>query len=1263
MGDVLDLRQERDSIEYAPRSIDSIQMMEEALRERAWDLILYDFDISALAPAYALNIAHTIRPQTPLIFIADRATVHDAVDMMRLGARGFVEKGDRQRLSHLFSQELGIRRSATKQVMDTPVHPTIAQGDLNEILDTMQDAIMSVSLIDRRLLFASASFETVFGYPVQQFLEDPDFFKQVVYPNDLPLAMAAQERCIREGFTEFDHRILWPDGQVRWLHRRAWINYDAQGRPVRVNDSARDITAQKEAEEALRASEEKFRSLIESSDSVIAMLDGDGTYLYFNDVAARTLGMPAELLVGKSLYDLFPIEADSMLAAVRQVLTSGAGMVIETTQTIAGEQHWFRTSLQPIRNHEGTPYAVLIQANDITANKFVEQELLAQNEILQQSHDLISMADLNGGITFINRAGARLLGDDQPEFFVGKHISDLHLPQDTERILNNYLPQALRTGYWHGENRLKRVDGDLIDVDQTIFPIVDESGTMISVATIMVDIRERIAAQRALQEAHDLLEQRVFERTAELEQAKDRIEAIFNHSGDGILLLDIKRGIQRANYTFDTLFNIRINDYLDTKLSMWVHPDETTAIDAIIEEIAQTHQMQQIESKARRADGTEFDVEINIAPVNRTNLRVTNLVCIIRDITARKAAQEALRLGAARNRALIEANPDLMFIFNRDGIYLDAKDSELLVMRLEELLGLSVLDMFPDERGEYFLSVIRQVIDTGEAALLEYDLPTPHGQVSYEARIVKVNEDEALTIVRNITKRKHDEMALRESEARYRLLAENIQDVITKMSPQMEITFITPSCYQQSGYMPEELMGRTGFEIVHPDDRAAAFQIVTEALQSGAPYFSLNERIQHKDGHFFWAESTNTIVRDPHTGEVVEFIGLFHDITKRKEVEDALRASEERFRLFVDAAPVATLVTDQNGAIVLVNREVEKLFGYDRDELIGHAIETLVPDAIKDIHLMHRATYMSHPERRRIGAMELEARRKDGKLFWADIQLSYIGSDQNPLVMCLVIDMTERKKAEEALRHALARERDLGELKSRFVSMTSHEFRTPLAAILAVTETLTHYRGRMDDAQIDARLGKIRHQVGHMKDIMEDVLQLARMETGRMPFNPAHGYLNLVCEEIIQELDSLPEYQNRIQCTGCDLSIFMHFDQRLMRQMIINLISNALKYSSTEQVVHVCLAQEQRQAVLTVIDEGIGIMADDLKYIFEPFHRGANVNTISGTGLGLSIAKQVVEIHGGTIHVESELGLGTTITVTIPIESGKSNEGSENLAH
>jgi signal transduction histidine kinase len=215
--------------------------------------------------------------------------------------------------------------------------------------------------------------------------------------------------------------------------------------------------------------------------------------------------------------------------------------------------------------------------------------------------------------------------------------------------------------------------------------------------------------------------------------------------------------------------------------------------------------------------------------------------------------------------------------------------------------------------------------------------------------------------------------------------------------------------------------------------------------------------------------------------------------------------------------------------------------------------------------------------------------------------------------------------------------------------MASHEFRTPLATILASTETLNAYRHKLSDDQIQKRLNRIVEQVDHLKDIMEDVLLLAQLQARRAQFNPSKQDLGALCRTLLEEFQGRADVKHQLIYHAAPGDYTIQLDPKLMRQIISNLLSNAIKYSSAEKPVQITLAQHEKQCVLHVRDDGIGIPPADLPHLFEPFHRASNVRTIAGTGLGLVITKEAIELHNGLITVESQLGQGTTFTVHLPL--------------
>lgn len=251
-------------------------------------------------------------------------------------------------------------------------------------------------------------------------------------------------------------------------------------------------------------------------------------------------------------------------------------------------------------------------------------------------------------------------------------------------------------------------------------------------------------------------------------------------------------------------------------------------------------------------------------------------------------------------------------------------------------------------------------------------------------------------------------------------------------------------------------------------------------------------------------------------------------------------------------------------------------------------------------------------------------------------------------IVGVALDVTAAKQVEEVLRQALEREKELGELRNRFISMTSHEFRNPLAIIMATAETLIAYRHKLTETQLEQRLERIRLQVLFLREMMDDVLQFSRLESGRITPSVARLDLDKLMQCILDDFQSTVETPRKVHYQCVIGPVWLNLDERLIYQVVSNLLSNAQKYTPTEKSISVSLTAVQDEAILCIQDEGIGIPPEDLPHLFEPFHRATNVGIIEGTGLGLPIVQQLVSLHGGHIEVSSEPGSGSKFCIYLP---------------
>lgn len=252
-------------------------------------------------------------------------------------------------------------------------------------------------------------------------------------------------------------------------------------------------------------------------------------------------------------------------------------------------------------------------------------------------------------------------------------------------------------------------------------------------------------------------------------------------------------------------------------------------------------------------------------------------------------------------------------------------------------------------------------------------------------------------------------------------------------------------------------------------------------------------------------------------------------------------------------------------------------------------------------------------------------------------------------LLFMMLDITQRKQAEAELHRTLAREIELGQLKSNFVSMVSHEFRTPLGIIQSSAELLRDFYQKMLPAERDEQLESITRSTRRMGGMMEEILILSRLDAGKLDFRPSVVHLETFCRRVVDEVLSATSRRCPIEFSlGSNLPQ-AHADERLLAHILTNLLSNAVKYSEPGVRVRFAVERDSGEAVCVIRDEGIGIPEDDQKMLFTAFHRGANVGTRAGTGLGLLLVQRCVELHHGKVRIQSKVGNGTTVTVRLPV--------------
>ena len=376
---------------------------------------------------------------------------------------------------------------------------------------------------------------------------------------------------------------------------------------------------------------------------------------------------------------------------------------------------------------------------------------------------------------------------------------------------------------------------------------------------------------------------------------------------------------------------------------------------------------------------------------------------------------------------------------------------------------------------------------------------------------------------------------------------------------------------------------------------------------------------------------------------------ILHSFNSRKAAASDREELEQRFGLLVGhVKDYAIFLIDPEGRVKSWNKGAEQIKGYTAAEIVGQPISVFYTD--EDNHLGEPLRNLQRAlEQGRYESVGLR-KRKDGSVFYADVVFTPIYDDKNTLKGFAKItrDITEQKKVEEDMMNTLRREKDLNELKSRFVTIASHEFKTPLSVILSSVSLIEKYP---DTDQQDKRLKhihRIKSNVNNLKQILNDFLSLEKLEAGIIQNCPVEADLVQVTGEAIQDMENTLKEGQQIHLHTDGTPRLIPVDIQLLRNILNNLLSNAIKYSPASSTVDCTLAYQPATVEIQVMDRGIGIPPEEQKHLFERFFRASNSSGISGTGLGLSIVKRWLDLMGGEIRLSSNPGEGSTFTVTIP---------------
>jgi PAS domain S-box-containing protein len=734
--------------------------------------------------------------------------------------------------------------------------------------------------------------------------------------------------------------------------------------------------------------------------------------------------------------------------------------------------------------------------------------------------------------------------------------------------------------------------------------------------------------------------------------SEERIRILVEGVQDyAIYMLDPQGKVTSWNAGAQRIKGYTAGEIIGTNFSRFYSPEDVSR-GIPHEELAMAAASGRIESERWRVrkDGSRFLANLVITAARDSAGTLIGFSEISRDISERKDTE-------ARYRGLLEAAPDAMIVVDQQGeiVLLNVQAEKQFGYSRDELLGQKVTAIIPEGFAERLIAdetrsaadALAQQIGTGiELRALRKD----GSEFPIEIMLSPLESKEGILVtaaIRDISVRKQAELHLAQVEGKYRGLLEAAPDGMVVVDQGGKVVLLNLQAEKLFGYHRQELVGQQVTDIIPAgfaerliaDGTRTAAEALAQQIGTGIELLG-----RCKNGKQFPIE----IMLSPlESKEGILVTAAIRDISVRKDAEAHLAEMEGRYRGLLEAAPEAIVISDPSGRILLVNAQMEKVFGYQREELIGQAVEILVPERFRAKHPEYRVGYHAHPRARSMGEnLDLRGLRKDGSEFPVEITLSPLESPEGLLVTAVVRDITERKKFQEHLLQTVGElERSNAELE-HFAYVASHDLQEPLRMVASYTQLLAkRYKGQLD-TDADEFIAYAVDGCTRMQRLINDLLAYSRAGAN------AKAPRKISSEVALQE--ALTNLQASIAESGAvvthDALPIVTMDDTQLTQVFQNLIGNAVKYrSSASPRVHISAAAgNENEWVFSVRDNGLGIDPQYFEKIFVLFQRLHGRDEFEGTGIGLAVCKKMLERIGGRIWLDSQLHHGSNFHFVVP---------------
>jgi PAS domain S-box-containing protein len=1134
---------------------------------------------------------------------------------------------------------------ATAPLNEAALRSLIEQIPLTVYIDRLDDVSSNV--------YTSPQLESVLGYSIDEWTSDKELFLKVIHPDDRERVLAEHRRTRETGEPfRMEYRMTARDGTVRWFLDEAAVIADDAGEARFHHGFLLDITERKELEEALRRSENELRrqkryveSLLEISPAAIVTLDLDGSVTSWNLAAEDLFGYGRDEAIGRNLEDLVANRDDLRAEAVAyydELVRTGRFQAVTQRTREDGSLLDVELFAVPIAV-EGQPSGYLVVYHDVTA-------ISAQQEAERRYRDLIEHLPLATYIDeptpvassiYVSPQVEDLLGYSadrwmsDPEFF----LKILH-PDDRERVLGDH-ERVFATGEssWSFEYRLVARDSRTVWLRDDAVVVKDDEGTPLYVQGFLMDTTEQKEAEEALR------------------ASETRFRTLFEEAPIGVAWGGLDEGLYTRNRAYREMVGYSEQELNGLHFSEFTHPDDLPRELVLHEQLlAGKIDRYELEKRYIHKDGHVVWVHLVDSVVSRESGRAPLGLTMVQDITQRKEAEEALRKSEADLRRQTQYYESLLEISPVAVVTLDLEErvtswnpaAEALFGYSEaEALGQTIQDLIlrNDALFQEGVSIMQEAIAHGSAHRITRRMRKDGTLVDVEVLIVPLRMDGEPIGSYAIY---HDVSELHRQKQYYESLLEISPTAIITVDLEDKVTSWNPAAEKLFGYAREEAVGRNVDALVAASDevRANAADVNRRGSEGEV---ELITRRTHKDGSLL---DVHLLVAPVFLeGELVGRYGIYHDISE-------LQRQKQYFQSLLDNSPTAIAAIDRNDKITAWNPAAEALFGYAPEEALGRNIDDLV--AKSEEVRAEAAKVNRHARTGHYAHLITRRTRKDGTLVDVEVLVApVIVGGRIEGIYAIYHDIRE-------LVHARREAENATQAKSAFLATMSHEIRTPMNAVIGMTELLIDTaltQEQRDFAEV------IRTSGDALLTIIDDVLDFSKIEAGRLELE----HDRFVLRECVES--ALDIVAASAAAKGLDLACLVEDDvpaavvgdTTRVRQILVNLLTNAVKFTEAGEVV-LAVGCEPASGVersgdgagegvyrlhFTVRDTGIGIPADRMDRLFQSFSQvdASTTRRYGGTGLGLAISKRLSEMMGGTMWAESRPGAGSTFHFIVTAEA------------